>query len=160
MGQRRNFLSLRRFKPCVWCLPSPNNGDGARRGSLDTPHRHHLTSSPATSISRRLCGQGLFVSSPLLLPLSPAAGPESAPSPPLPPARRDIGETEGNGRKKRVSGWNLRSLDPRRWTWRRERLSPTCLMHPCPSSWQANPSFTSTPPRSGPLPSWKGLACS
>lgn len=57
---------------------------------MDTPHRHHLTSSPATSISRRLCGQGLFVSSPLLLPLSPAAGPESAPSPPPPPARQGI----------------------------------------------------------------------
>lgn len=124
---KEGLLNLRGLKPCTRCLSNPKDSESARRGVFEPPP----PPPQATSISRSLCGQGLFVSSPLLLPLSPAAGPESAPSPPLPsPVAGILGEGGGqDGGRKRRSGWNLRSLDARLHTWRRR---PSNLPHAPP----------------------------
>lgn len=122
---RKKFLSVRGFKPCVWATSQPKQWRQNQEGILWPPL--------ATSISRSHCGKGCFCSSPLLPPALPL-GLSQPPPHPTPRRAGDTGGREGDQGRERLPGWNLTSLNLRPYTWRRTQLSPACLRHPHSSS--------------------------
>lgn len=107
----------------------------------------------ATSISRSFCGQGLFVSSPLLLPLSPAVSLSQTPAPPLPAAplpRADRGHW-----RKGLGGWKEGEV-----IWLESQISgcqTLYLQQQAAVSSLPLPGPQLSPCTTQPLPSWTGL---
>ena len=103
---RRDFLCLGRFKPCIWCLSSPKDRDRARSRFFD-PHPPGYFHLQELLWPRPVC---LLTTSPSSVSCSE---PESDPSA-TPQQAGDTGERDkAGGRRKKLSGWNLRSTDAR-----------------------------------------------